>query len=148
MNNSTFNSTKVAVLLVLCFQNSLFTLVRRYSQGVLKETYSKHEVLLFGEVVKMAFSALMIYQGANENRERNLKRHFHHLMATANKMVRTTVMESPISFLFVILIFPQNILHSISNLVPTCTDLWLNEYSILCSFTEHKCELVYNLCTT
>jgi hypothetical protein len=35
------NSTKLIVLLILCLQNSMFTLLRRYSQGVLKEIYSK-----------------------------------------------------------------------------------------------------------
>ena len=38
---SNFNTTKVAVLIILCLQNSLFTVVRRYSQGVLQEAYSK-----------------------------------------------------------------------------------------------------------
>jgi hypothetical protein len=35
------NSTRFVVLLVLCLQNSLFTVLRRYSQGVLREVYSK-----------------------------------------------------------------------------------------------------------
>ena len=35
------NSTRLMVLLVLCLQNSLFTILRRYSQGVLREVYSK-----------------------------------------------------------------------------------------------------------
>jgi hypothetical protein len=35
------NSTRLMVLLVLCLQNSLFTVLRRYSQGVLREVYSK-----------------------------------------------------------------------------------------------------------
>lgn len=54
------NATKLMVLVILCLQNSLFTVLRRYSQGVLKENYSKHEVLLAGEVIKMLFSAYMI----------------------------------------------------------------------------------------
>eukprot|EP00980_Cylindrotheca_fusiformis_P010324 scaffold2299_cov131-Cylindrotheca_fusiformis.AAC.11 len=36
------NSTRLMVLAVLCLQNSMYTVLRRYSQGVLKETYSKH----------------------------------------------------------------------------------------------------------
>lgn len=48
------------VLMVLCLQNSLFTVLRRYSQGVLKEKYSKHEVLLLGEALKMVVSAYML----------------------------------------------------------------------------------------
>jgi hypothetical protein len=35
------NSTRLLVLAVLCLQNSLFTVLRRYSQGVLQEVYSK-----------------------------------------------------------------------------------------------------------
>lgn len=54
------NSTRVLVLCILCLQNSMFTVLRRYSQGVLKETYSKHEVLLVGELIKIFFSAWMI----------------------------------------------------------------------------------------
>ncbi|CAM9400741.1 unnamed protein product, partial [Heterosigma akashiwo] len=54
------NTTKIGVLLVLCLQNSVFTVLRRYSQGILQETYSSHEVLMAAEVVKMAFSAWMI----------------------------------------------------------------------------------------
>lgn len=54
------STTKTFVLLILCFQNSFFTLLRRYSQGVLKEQYSKYEVLLLGEVIKLVFSMFMI----------------------------------------------------------------------------------------
>jgi len=35
------SSTRIWVLAVLCLQNSLFTVLRRYSQGVLREVYSK-----------------------------------------------------------------------------------------------------------
>jgi len=35
------DSTKFLVLMVLCLQNSTFTVLRRYSLGVLKEDYSK-----------------------------------------------------------------------------------------------------------
>lgn len=54
------NTTKLMVLLILCLQNSIFTVLRRYSQGILQERYSKHEVLLVGEVMKILFSAYMI----------------------------------------------------------------------------------------
>jgi hypothetical protein len=36
-----FSSMRMVVLLILCLQNSLFTVLRRYSQGVLREVYSK-----------------------------------------------------------------------------------------------------------
>lgn len=40
----------------------MFTVMRRYSLGVLKEINSKYEVLLVGEVIKMLFSAAMIVE--------------------------------------------------------------------------------------
>ena len=43
---SYMNSTRLMVLIVLCLQNSLFTVLRRYSQGVLKEDYSKVRFML------------------------------------------------------------------------------------------------------
>jgi len=60
--SSGISPDKLFVLLILCLQNSLFTVLRRYSQGILKENYSKHEVLLFGEVIKMSFTAFVIYR--------------------------------------------------------------------------------------
>lgn len=52
--NCSLNTTKLAVLLILCLQNSVFTILRRYSQGVLKEIYSKVSLLLdvIVEIVK------------------------------------------------------------------------------------------------
>lgn len=47
MKFSCMNSTKVIVLCILCLQNSMFTILRRYSQGVLKEIYSKVRRTLF-----------------------------------------------------------------------------------------------------
>jgi len=54
------SSIRLMVLAILCLQNSLYTVLRRYSQGVLKENYSKHELLLLAEVIKIVFSAWMI----------------------------------------------------------------------------------------
>ena len=45
MRFACMNSTKVLVLLILCLQNSMFTILRRYSQGVLKEDYSKVRIM-------------------------------------------------------------------------------------------------------
>jgi solute carrier family 35 (UDP-sugar transporter), member A1/2/3 len=64
--NSGGFSTRFLVLVVLSLQNSLFTVLRRYSQGVLKETYSKYELLLLGEFIKIAFSAYVILQQHEE----------------------------------------------------------------------------------
>jgi UDP-sugar transporter A1/2/3 len=57
---SMMSSMKLLVLCLLCMQNTLFTVLRRYSQGVLKEEYSKYEVLLVGELIKMVYSAYKI----------------------------------------------------------------------------------------
>ena len=40
-------SMRLLVLMVLCLQNSMFTVLRRYSQGVLREVYSKVHYFLF-----------------------------------------------------------------------------------------------------
>lgn len=53
-------SMRTLVLLILCLQNSLFTVLRRFSQGVLHEKYSKYEALLLAEIIKMIVSARMI----------------------------------------------------------------------------------------
>jgi Nucleotide-sugar transporter len=53
-------SIKFVVLIVLSLQNSLFTVLRRYSQGIRQEMYSKYEVLMIGEVIKLVFSSYMI----------------------------------------------------------------------------------------
>ena len=49
----------------------------------------KHEVLLFGEVVKIIFSAYMISkQSGGTERKKSVKAHIIHLLKTAKKMVR------------------------------------------------------------
>jgi UDP-sugar transporter A1/2/3 len=78
------SSTKIMVLVLLCLQNSMFTVLRRYSQGVLKENYSKHEVLLVGEVIKLVFSAWMIKGGMEEGT--NFQERLKYLAMTCRKM--------------------------------------------------------------
>ena len=43
---SKMNSIKFFVLMVLCLQNTFFTVMRRYSLGVLREKYSKVRALV------------------------------------------------------------------------------------------------------
>ena len=85
------SSNRLMVLLVLSLQNSLFTLLRRYSQGIKLETYSKYECLLLGEVMKMVFSAWMIrndLQVATEGkRDETTKSRLIYLVQTSRKMV-------------------------------------------------------------
>lgn len=41
MRLTCINGTRLMVLMILCLQNSIYTVLRRYSQGTLKEDYSK-----------------------------------------------------------------------------------------------------------
>jgi UDP-sugar transporter A1/2/3 len=92
------NSTRLMVLLVLCLQNSIFTLLRRYSQGVLKETYSKHELLLVSEIIKILYSVYMIKKNLNASvsesggdgaptQKRTLKAQLIYLVNSSQKML-------------------------------------------------------------
>uniref|UniRef100_A0A7S2YJT7 Uncharacterized protein n=1 Tax=Entomoneis paludosa TaxID=265537 RepID=A0A7S2YJT7_9STRA len=82
------NSIKLIVLLVLCLQNSLFTVLRRYSHGVLQESASKYEVLLLGEVIKILFSACMIKGTVREgNSMMDLSKHLIFITSNSGKMV-------------------------------------------------------------
>ena len=53
---------RALTLLSLLLMNGLDSVLRRYSQGILKEMYSVNEVLLVAELIKMTFSAYMIYR--------------------------------------------------------------------------------------
>jgi hypothetical protein len=53
------SSTRMLVLLVLCLQNSMFTVLRRYSQGVLREVYSK--VQLYASLVESRCIFVRLY---------------------------------------------------------------------------------------
>jgi len=53
------SSIKAVILVSVMLQNALYTLMRRYSQGVLKESVSSAEVLLLSEVFKLFFSGYM-----------------------------------------------------------------------------------------
>ena len=79
------SSMRMLVLVILCLQNSIFTVLRRYSQGVLREVYSKHEVLLVGELIKMAFSAWMISRDLPEDMP-SLTTRLRYLVETSRKM--------------------------------------------------------------
>ena len=72
--NST-TSIKFVVLILLSLQNSLFTVLRRYSQGIRQETYSKYEVLMMGEVIKLVFSAYMVHRAMTVDNKNNSNMH-------------------------------------------------------------------------
>lgn len=74
-NASKLNSTiKIAVLFVLCFQNSGHALLTRYSQGVLHEKYSSSEVVFVGEMIKFLFSGTLVTLESTEGFTNSAKR--------------------------------------------------------------------------
>lgn len=81
---SMMSSMKLFVLCLLCLQNTMFTVLRRYSQGVLKENYSKYEVLMIGELIKMAYSAYKISTSLGPN-EKALPK-LQYLLRRSSKM--------------------------------------------------------------
>jgi len=56
-----FSSVRLVVLVILCLQNTIYTLCRRFSLGVLNEQYNKYEVLLVAEGIKIVFAMCMIW---------------------------------------------------------------------------------------
>lgn len=56
-----FSSVRLVVLVILCLQNTIYTLCRRFSLGVLNEQYNKYEVLLVAEAIKIIFASIMIW---------------------------------------------------------------------------------------
>lgn len=51
---------KYVFLILLCLQNSSYTLLRRYSRGILQETYTASSLLMVSEVMKLVFSFVML----------------------------------------------------------------------------------------
>jgi len=81
---SMMSSMKLFVLCCLCMQNTMFTVLRRYSQGVLKESYSKYEVLLVGEIIKLIYSAYKITSDLPQGEKSGPK--LRYLLRRASKM--------------------------------------------------------------
>lgn len=57
---------KLFFLVALCIQNASYTMLRRYSVGVLKETYSASSVLLVGEIMKLIWAAVVTVNDSSE----------------------------------------------------------------------------------
>ena len=71
---------KVGACVLLCLQNSSYTLLRRFSSGVLKERASSQSILAAGEAMKLGFSAIMVW------RESGAPPKVRYLAATSAKM--------------------------------------------------------------
>ena len=66
-------SARNFILLVLCCQNAGFTLLRSYSQSVLKEEYNYSSILLVGEFIKLIVSSYMTGWGMGKNDDTDIK---------------------------------------------------------------------------
>jgi len=142
------SSMKMLVLVILCLQNSLFTVLRRYSQGVLREVYSKHEVLLVGEVIKMAFSAWMISKDLPADCP-SLKERLRYLVETSKKMVcfRTSYYKKEcIASLFVMMMMMMLIFLLSFCVVYACLHLWCHEHFIVRGTAKYRSWIIYRLC--
>lgn len=85
-------SMKFKVLVILCLQNSIFTVLRRYSLGIREEKYSKYECLMVGEIIKMIFSVYMISLVVPVNHQTpsssfSLREHLIGLILKSHKML-------------------------------------------------------------
>ena len=57
---------RMAVLVLLCIQNSGLTLLTRYSRGILKEKYSATEVVFVGEIIKLLCSGYFVLYSTDD----------------------------------------------------------------------------------
>jgi UDP-sugar transporter A1/2/3 len=60
MSPSRLRFLRFVTLVCLLFTDGTYSILRRYSRGVLREIYSVNEVLLLGEVIKLLFSCYMM----------------------------------------------------------------------------------------
>lgn len=60
---------RVGVLVLLCCQNAGHALLTRYSQGILRESYSSTEVVLVGEFMKLIVSGYLALTDTAETGE-------------------------------------------------------------------------------
>jgi UDP-sugar transporter A1/2/3 len=91
----TLRRYRLLTLCLLCLSDGTYTVLRRYSRGILEETYSVQECLLLAEVIKTAFSAWMVGKNRTmedwgaDGRERSpaLPAHLLFLLASSRKML-------------------------------------------------------------
>ena len=63
----TNGSIRFIVLVMLMLQNASHALLTRYSQGILKESYSSTEVVLVSEIIKMCVSGYLAMRDKTES---------------------------------------------------------------------------------
>uniref|UniRef100_A0A7S1ZAT8 EamA domain-containing protein n=1 Tax=Trieres chinensis TaxID=1514140 RepID=A0A7S1ZAT8_TRICV len=79
---------RIFTLLALCLVDGTYTVLRRYSRGVLMETYSFNEVLLVAEFLKLAVAVHMIRGSMMKERiEEPLSKRLVELIMKSRKML-------------------------------------------------------------
>jgi len=152
-NYKCMSSTRLMVLTVLCLQNSIYTVLRRYSQGVLSETYSKVSVsppireiwgeetnkhtwkdiqpCFFSSLPFLAQNIVWITVGSRNNESRVF--HVHDFgNATGRQESQCT---SPI---------PHRNIQENGYLG---SDIRGHEYSVVCGVTKYICQYFHHLCS-
>ena len=76
--SETGTELRLACLALTCIIGSIYTMMRRYSQGILKEKYSINEVMVLAEFLKVVINLVMMYIQRRElGMERMGKQHQH-----------------------------------------------------------------------
>ena len=81
---------RLVTLVLLCLSDGTYTILRRYSRGVLRETFSIRECLLLAEVIKTVFSARVVCGNARKREGDGPVPHFQYLLrlvASSRKML-------------------------------------------------------------
>jgi UDP-sugar transporter A1/2/3 len=81
---------KYVFLVLLCLQNSSYTLLRRYSRGILQETYSASSLLMVSEIMKLIFSFVLLdpYQNGDNSEKGGWLNRMQCQMQTAVHTIR------------------------------------------------------------
>lgn len=77
----------ILTLVSLAGVDGTYTIIRRYSRGVLQETYSVNTVLLLAECIKVIISGFMIQCRLMKTGDSSRRRHFYVLIMRSYKMI-------------------------------------------------------------
>ena len=91
-SSSSSATIRWVVLVLLCTQNASHVLMTRYSKGVLMETYSGSEVVLFGEIIKLFFSLYMMIYDRSSDLQGGLRQKIFWLVSHSKKIIVLVVL--------------------------------------------------------
>ncbi|KAL3786952.1 hypothetical protein ACHAW5_009326 [Stephanodiscus triporus] len=90
---------RFVTLVCLLFSDGTYSILRRYSRGILHEIYSVNEVLLAGEFIKLLFSCFMLWSvtdaGGGDDQRKSLNlAHLSKLLLHSKKMLILALLYS------------------------------------------------------